>query len=57
MATTIINFISAARCTLGTQDHIFIIGEKTIQLADLTNGENEIGLDNFIKIQIENKKE
>jgi hypothetical protein len=29
------NYVRAARFTLGTQDHIFRIGGKTIQLADL----------------------
>jgi len=47
--------IRAARYTLGSQDHIFRIGGKTIQLSDLHQcSANEVGLANFIKIQIEN---
>ena len=45
--------LSAARYTLGSQDHVFRIAGKTIQLSDLHQcNENEIGLANFIKIQI-----
>ncbi len=45
--------LSAARYTLGSQDHVFRIAGKTIQLSDLHQcNANEIGLANFIKIQI-----
>jgi len=45
--------VSTARYTLGSPDHIFRIGGKTIQLSDLHQcNANEIGLANFIKIQI-----
>jgi len=48
------SFVRAARFTLGTQDHIFRIGGKTIQLADLHQcNDHEVGLANFIKILIE----
>ena len=48
--------IRAARFTLGSQDHIFRIGGKTIQLSDLHQcNASEVGLANFIKIQIENE--
>ena len=48
--------IRAARFTLGSQDHIFRIGGKTIQLSDLHQcNTSEVGLANFIKIQIENE--
>jgi hypothetical protein len=47
--------VRAARYTLGSEDHVFRIGGKTIQLSDLHQcSNNEIGLANFIKIQIEN---
>jgi hypothetical protein len=46
--------VRAARYTLGTQDHIFRIGGKTIQLSDLHQcNDHEVGLANFIKIQVE----
>jgi hypothetical protein len=49
--------VSAARFTLGSQDHIFRIGGKTIQLSDLHQCyEHEVGLANFIKIQIEDEE-
>ena len=45
--------INAARYTLGSTDHVFRIGGKTIQLSDLHQcNANEIGLANLIKIQI-----
>jgi hypothetical protein len=45
--------VSAARYTLGSQDHIFRIGGKSIQLSDLHHcNDHEVGLANFIKIQI-----
>jgi hypothetical protein len=52
------NFVRAARYTLGSQDHIFRIAGKTIQLSDLHQcSATEVGLANFIKIQIENQNE
>ena len=45
--------VLAARYTLGSPEHVFRIGGKTIQLSDLHQcNANEIGLANFIKIQI-----
>ena len=50
--------VRAARYTLGTQDHIFRIGGKTIQLSDLHQcNDHEVALANFIKIAIENQNE
>jgi hypothetical protein len=50
------NFVRPARFTLGSQDHIFRIGGKTIQLSDLHMcSANEVGLANFIKLQVENE--
>jgi hypothetical protein len=52
--TPIEKLIPAARFTLGSQDHVFRIGGKTIQLSDLHHcNDHEIGLANFIKIQVE----
>ena len=52
------NFVRAARYTFGSQDHIFRIAGKTIQLSDLHQcSANEVGLANFIKIQIENQND
>jgi len=49
--------ISAARYTLGSTDHVFRIGGKTVQLSDLHQcNANEIGLANLIKIQMENEE-
>jgi hypothetical protein len=49
--------VPAARYTLGSQDHVFRIGGKTIQLSDLHQcNDHEVGLANFIKIQIENEE-
>lgn len=54
--TPIEKLVPAARYTLGSQDHVFRIGGKTIQLSDLHQcNANEVGLANFIKIQIENE--
>ena len=45
--------VSAACYTLGSQDHVFRIGGKVIQLSDLHHcNDHEVGLANFIKIQI-----
>jgi hypothetical protein len=52
------NFVRAARYTLGSQDHIFRIGGKTIQLSDLHQcNDHEVGLANFIRIQIEKEEQ
>jgi hypothetical protein len=49
--------VRAARYTLGSQDHIFRIGGKTIQLSDLHQcNDHEVGLANFIKIQVEREE-
>ena len=48
--------VHAARYTLGSSDHIFKIGGKTIQMSDLYQcNANEIGIANLIKIQIGNE--
>ena len=45
--------VSAACYTLGSQDHVFRIGGKVIQLSDLHHcNDHEVELANFIKIQI-----
>jgi hypothetical protein len=50
-------FVREARYTLGSQDHIFRIGGKTIQLSDLHQcNDHEVGLANFIKIQLEKEE-
>ncbi len=47
--------IHAARYTLGSPDHVFRIGGKTIQMSDLHQcNPQEIGIANLIKILIEN---
>jgi hypothetical protein len=47
--------VSTACYTLGSQDHVFRIGGKVIQLSDLHHcNDHEVGLANFTKIQIEN---
>jgi hypothetical protein len=47
--------VPATRYTLGSQDHVFRIGGKTIQIADLHQcNMNEIRLAHLIKIQIKN---
>ena len=49
--------IRSARFTLGSQDHVFRIGGKTIQMSDLHQcNDHEVGLANFIKIQIEREE-
>ena len=50
-------FVRAARFTLGTQDHVFRIAGKTIQMSDLHQcSANEVGLANFIKLQVEKEE-
>ena len=47
--------VSAARYTFGSQNHVFRIGGKTIQLSDLHQcNAHTVGSANFIKLQIEN---
>jgi hypothetical protein len=47
--------VPAARYTLGSQDHVFRIAGKTIQMADLHQcNANEVGLAHFVRIQVEN---
>jgi hypothetical protein len=49
--------VSAARYTLGSQDHVFRIGGKAIQLSDLHHcNDHEVGLANFTKIQIDKEE-
>jgi hypothetical protein len=51
---TLDGLVRSARFTLGSQDHVFRIGGKTIQLSDLhLCNDKEVGLANFIKLQIE----
>jgi hypothetical protein len=45
--------VSAGCYALESQDHVFRIGEKVIQLSDLHHcNDHEVGLANFTKIQI-----
>lgn len=49
--------VRAARFTLGSQDHVFRIGGKTIQMSDLHQcNDHEVGLANFVKIQVEKEE-
>lgn len=51
------SLVRAARFTLGSPDHVFRIGGKTVQLSDLHQcNANEIGIANLIKIQIGNEE-
>ena len=46
--------VPTARFTLGSQDHVFRIGGKTIQISDLHQcNDQEIGMANFIKLKVE----
>lgn len=46
--------VPAARYTLGSQDHTFRIGGKTIQMSDLHQcNDYEIGMANFVELQVE----
>lgn len=55
--TPLEKLVPAARFTLGSQDHVFRIAGKTIQMTDLHQCNNhEVGLANFIKIQIEKEE-
>lgn len=54
--TQIEKLIPAARFTLGSEDHVFKIGGKTIQMSDLHLCKaHEVGLANFLRLEIENK--
>jgi hypothetical protein len=51
--TPIEKFLTAARYTLGTPEHIFRIGGKVIQMSDLHQcNAKEVGLAHFIKIMV-----
>ena len=53
--TPIEKLIPAARFTLGSEDHVFRIGGKTILMSDLHQCNNqEVGIANFLKLQVEN---
>ena len=55
--TPIEKLVPAARYTLGSQDHVFRIAGKVIQLSDLHHcSDHEIGLANFIKIRVEKEE-
>jgi hypothetical protein len=55
--TPLEKLVPAARYTLGSQDHVFRIAGKTIQLSDLHQcDDHEVGLANFIKIQVEKEE-
>ena len=46
--------VPAARFTLGSQDHVFRIGGKTIQMSDFHQcNDHEVGMANFIKLMVE----
>jgi len=46
--------VPAAHYTLGSQDHTFRIGGKTIIMSDLHQcNDKEVGLANFVKLQVE----
>ena len=52
--TPLDKLVPAARFTLGSQDHIFRIGGKTIQMSDLhLCNDHEVGLANFVKLVVE----
>ena len=52
--TPIDKLVPAARYTLGSQDHIFRIGGKTIQMSDLHQcNDHDVGLANFVRLEIE----
>ena len=49
--------VPAARFTLGSQDHVFRIAGKVIQMSDLHMCNNyEVGLANFVKLQVEKEE-
>jgi len=50
-----LSFVRAERYTLASEDYVFRIADKTIQLSDLRQcNDHEVGFANFIKIQVEN---
>lgn len=52
--TPLEKLVPAARYTLGSQDHVFRIAGKVIQMSDLhICNDHEVGLANFTKLQIE----
>ena len=52
--TLLEKLVSAAHFTLSSQDHSFRIGGKTIQMSDPHQcNDHEVGLANFIKLQVE----
>lgn len=49
--------VPAALYSLGSGDHVFRIAGKTIQLSDLHQcNDHEVGLANFIKLQVEKEE-
>jgi len=49
--------VPVARYTLGSQNHVFRIAGKVIQLSDLHHcSDHEVGLANFIKIRVEKEE-
>jgi len=49
--------VPAARYTLGSQDHVFRIAGKTIQMSDLHQcSPTSVGLANFVKLQVEKEE-
>jgi hypothetical protein len=55
--TPIEKLIPAARFTLGSEDHVFRIGGKTIQMSDLHQcSAHEVGIAHFFKLQIESSE-
>ena len=54
--TQIEKLIPAARFTLSSEDHVFKIGGKTIQMSDLhLCNAREVGIANFLKLQVDSK--
>ena len=46
--------VPSARYTLGSQEHVFRIGGKTIQMTDLhLCNPHEVGIAHFLKLQVE----
>jgi hypothetical protein len=52
--TPIDKLVPLARFTLGTQEHVFKIGGKAIQMSDLhICNAHEVGLANFLRLEFE----
>lgn len=50
--TPLEGLVPTARFTFGSQDHVFRIGEKTIQVYDLhLCNEHDVGIANFFKVR------